>query len=60
MVVDVARIGEWREAGWSWPRIAKALDCGDGTGFRAYQNLSKIPQDDTLSTNPASEQVAAD
>ena len=49
-----------RAAGWSWPGIAKAMGCGVGTCFRAYRSLSKIPVGATLSTNPASEQAAAD
>ena len=47
VVLDASRIAAWREAGWSWPRIARELDCGVGTAYRAYQSLSKIPEDAT-------------
>jgi DNA invertase Pin-like site-specific DNA recombinase len=50
-VVDARKIALLREAGRSWPQIAKAMDCGVGTAFRAYQ---------TLSRNHPSRPVAAD
>jgi hypothetical protein len=49
-----------RERGASWPQIAKQLGVGVGTAHRAYQELSKKPEVDTLSRNPVSMAVAAD
>lgn len=39
--VDARRVADLREAGQSWPQIAKEMSCGVGTAFRAYQSLSK-------------------
>lgn len=49
--VDARKIATLRDAGRSWPQIAKQLGCGVGTAFRAYQNLSR---------NHASHAAAAD
>jgi len=39
--VDARRIATLRAQGRSWPQIAKALGCGVGTAYRAYQSLSR-------------------
>lgn len=41
VVLDASRIAALREAGRSWPQIAKQLGCGVGTAYRAYQELSR-------------------
>ena len=41
VILDGAQIAALREAGRSWPAIAKQLGCGVGTCYRAYQELSK-------------------
>jgi DNA invertase Pin-like site-specific DNA recombinase len=58
--VDAAKIASLREAGRSWPQIAKQLGVGVGTAYRAYQELSKNHAAVTLSRNPDSARVAAD
>jgi len=60
MVVDGDSIADWREAGWSWPTIAKAMGCGVGSAYLANRCLSKNPMPETLSRNPLSEEAAAD
>lgn len=50
LILDVYRIAELREAGRSWPQIAKQLGCGLGTVYRAFHKLSKEPKDETLSS----------
>jgi len=57
---DNSKIAALREAGRSWPQIAKELGVGVGTAYRAYQELSKNHAPVTLSRNPLSGQVAAD
>jgi DNA invertase Pin-like site-specific DNA recombinase len=47
--VDPARIAQLRAQGLSWPAIAKQLQCGVGTVYRAHQNLSKNPHSKKLS-----------
>ena len=59
-IVDAAQIAALREAGRSWPAIAKQLGCGVGTCYRAWQSLSKNHSGATLSRIPVSAQVAAD
>lgn len=42
---DISKIAVLRDAGRSWPEIAKLLNIGVGTAYRAYQNLpKKIPE----------------
>jgi DNA invertase Pin-like site-specific DNA recombinase len=60
VVLDGARIAALREAGRSWPQIAKQLGCGVGTAYRAHQELSKKPGTDTLSRIAISSAAAAD
>src|SRR5467141_2956945 len=50
VILDVYRIAELRDAGRSWPEIAKQLSCGLGTVYRAFHNFSKKPKDETLSS----------
>jgi DNA invertase Pin-like site-specific DNA recombinase len=50
VILDVYRIAELREAGRSWPEIAKQLGCGLGTVYRAFHNFSKKPKDKSLSS----------
>jgi len=57
---DASKIAALREAGRSWPHIAKQLGVGVGTAYRAYQELSKNHAPETLSRNPLSAPVAAD
>jgi DNA invertase Pin-like site-specific DNA recombinase len=38
VILDVYRIGALRDAGISWPEIAKQLSCGVGTVYRAFHN----------------------
>jgi DNA invertase Pin-like site-specific DNA recombinase len=57
---DASKIAAMREAGRSWPQIAKQLGCGVGTAYRAYQGLSKKPESVSLSRNPLPAPVAAD
>jgi len=40
-VVDARKVAALRDAGRSWPQIAKQLGVGLGTAYRAYQSLSK-------------------
>lgn len=60
VILDASKITSLREAGRSWPQIAKQLGCGVGTAHRAYQELSKIHLGVDLSRNPVSAGVAAD
>jgi DNA invertase Pin-like site-specific DNA recombinase len=60
VVLDARRIAALREAGRSWPQIAKQLGCGVGTCYRTWQSLSKMPKADTLSRIPISSAAAAD
>lgn len=57
---DASKIAALREAGRSWPQIAKQLGVGVGTAYRAYQELSKNSDGGSLSRNPVSVAVAAD
>jgi len=59
-IVDARRIATLRAQGRSWPQIAKQLGCGVGTAYRAYQELSKNPKAESLSTNPNLGALAAD
>jgi DNA invertase Pin-like site-specific DNA recombinase len=38
VILDIGRIAALRDAGCSWPQIAKQLGCGVGTAYRAFQN----------------------
>jgi DNA invertase Pin-like site-specific DNA recombinase len=60
VVLDGSQVAKLREAGRSWPQIAKQLGCGVGTVYRAHQELSKNHAGTTLSRNPVSGRVAAD
>jgi DNA invertase Pin-like site-specific DNA recombinase len=51
LFVDTRRVVSMRNAGQSWPQIAKTLGCGVGTVYRAGQRLSK---------NPSAQAAAAD
>ena len=57
---DASKIASLREAGRSWPQIAKQLGVGVGTAYRAYQELSKNSVSGSLSRNHVSVAVAAD
>lgn len=57
---DAPRIAALRDAGRSWPQIAKTLGCGVGTAYRAYQELSKIQGRESLSRILVSNAAAAD
>jgi DNA invertase Pin-like site-specific DNA recombinase len=59
VILDVRRIAELRNAGCSWPQIAKQLGCGVGTAYRTFQNSCRKPKDapgdaDSLDTRPTS------
>jgi DNA invertase Pin-like site-specific DNA recombinase len=43
--VSPQKVAALRAQGKSWPQIAQELDCGVGTVYRAYQRLSKTPQE---------------
>jgi DNA invertase Pin-like site-specific DNA recombinase len=60
VVLDASRIVALREAGRSWPQIAKQLGCGVGTAYRAHQEFSKNHVSTSLSRNPISARVAGD
>ncbi len=60
VIVDAHKVAALRDAGRSWPQIAKQLGCGVGTAYRAYQELSKNHHGTALSRNPVSMAVAAD
>jgi DNA invertase Pin-like site-specific DNA recombinase len=60
IVLDVCRIAALREQGRSWPQIAKQLGVGVGTAYRAHQELSKNPTEQSLSRIPVSGSAAAD
>jgi DNA invertase Pin-like site-specific DNA recombinase len=49
-ILDVYPISELRNAGLSWPQIARQLGCGVGTAHRAFSNLSKKAKDEALSS----------
>jgi DNA invertase Pin-like site-specific DNA recombinase len=57
---DASKITALREAGRSWPQIAKQLGVGVGTVYRSYQELSKNSALGSLSRNPISRPLAAD
>lgn len=48
VILDGAQIASLREAGRSWPQIAKQLGVGVGTAYRAYQSFSKNHTGETL------------
>lgn len=50
VILDVYRISQLREAGRSWPQIARQLSCGVGTVYRAFYNFSKKAKDESLSS----------
>jgi DNA invertase Pin-like site-specific DNA recombinase len=50
VILDVYRISQLREAGRSWPQIARQLSCGVGTVYRAFYNCSKKAKDESLSS----------
>ncbi len=60
VAVDAARIAALRAQGRSWPQIAKQPGVGVDTAYRAYQELSKIPNVETLSRIPISATAPAD
>lgn len=60
IVLDVRRIAALREQGRSWPQIARQLGVGVGTAYRAHQELSKNPEEQSLSRIPISGSAAAD
>ncbi len=60
VIVDAHKVAALRDAGRSWPQIAKQLGCGVGTAYRAYQELSKNHHGTAFSRNPVSMAVAAD
>lgn len=60
VVLDGAQIAALREAGRSWPQIAKQLGCGVGTAYRAHQELSRNNVREILSKNPTSSSIGAD
>jgi DNA invertase Pin-like site-specific DNA recombinase len=41
LLVDARKVAALRDAGRSWPQIARQLGVGLGTAYRAYQNLSR-------------------
>lgn len=51
VILDVYRIAALRDAGISWPEIAKQLSCGVGTVYRAFHNHCKGPKDETFSSS---------
>jgi len=57
---DASKIAALREAGRSWPQIAKQLGVGVGTAYRSYQELSKKPNSESLSRIPVFGATAAD
>ena len=60
IVVDVRKVAVLREQGRSWPQIAEQLGVGVGTAYRAYQELSKNLDVESLSRIPVPEAEAAD
>jgi len=48
VILDVHCIAALRNAGLSWPQIAKQLGCGVGTVYRAFHSLCKKPNGETL------------
>ena len=60
IVVDVRKVAALREQGRSWPQIAEQLGVGVGTAYRAYQELSKNLDVESLSRIPVPEAEAAD